>query len=53
VIQRLTAGIPVKKLGSPDDIARAVSFLVSPQNQYINGVDLIVDGGYSAGGFQG
>jgi len=53
MIQKLISGIPVKKLGSSDDVARAVSFLASPQNQYINGVDLIVDGGYSVGGFQG
>jgi 3-oxoacyl-[acyl-carrier protein] reductase len=52
-IQRLTAGIPLKKLGSPDDIARAVSFLVSPKNKYITGIDLVVDGGYTVGGFQG
>lgn len=53
MIQKLISGIPVKKLGSSDDVARAVSFLASPQNQYINGIDLVVDGGYSVGGFQG
>ena len=53
VIQKLISGIPVKKLGLPDDVARAVSFLASPQNHYVNGLDLIVDGGYSVGGFQG
>lgn len=53
MIQRLISGIPLKKLGSPDDIARAVSFLASPENYYINGLDLVVDGGYSVGGFQG
>ncbi len=53
VIQKIISGIPVKKLGSPDDIARAVSFLASPQNHYVNGLDLVVDGGYSVGGFQG
>lgn len=53
MIQKLISGIPLKKLGSPDDIARAVSFLASPQNHYVNGLDLVVDGGYSVGGFQG
>ena len=53
VIQKLISGIPVKRLGSPDDVARAVSFLASPQNHYVNGLDLVVDGGYSVGGFQG
>jgi len=52
MIQKLVAGIPVKKLGLPEDVARAVSFLASPQNCYVNGHDLVVDGGYSVGGFQ-
>jgi 3-oxoacyl-[acyl-carrier protein] reductase len=51
-IMRLISGIPSGRLGSPNDVARAVSFLASPQNSYINGIDLVVDGGYSAGGFQ-
>jgi 3-oxoacyl-[acyl-carrier protein] reductase len=53
VIEKLISGIPVGRLGSPDDVAQAVSFLASPQNQYVNGLDLVVDGGYSVGGFQG
>jgi 3-oxoacyl-[acyl-carrier protein] reductase len=53
IIQKLTSGIPLKRLGVPEDVARAVSFLASPQNYYVNGVDLVVDGGYSVGGFQG
>lgn len=53
VIQKLISGIPVKRLGTSDDIARAVSFLASPQNHYVNGLNLVVDGGYSIGGFQG
>jgi len=53
VIEKLISGIPVGRLGSSDDVAQAVSFLASPQNQYVNGLDLVVDGGYSVGGFQG
>lgn len=52
-VQKLISGIPIRKLGSPDDVARAVAFLASPQNNYVNGHDLVVDGGYSVGGFQG
>lgn len=51
-IQRLVAGIPASRLGSTNDVARAVSFLVSPENSYVNGLDLVVDGGFSIGGFQ-
>ncbi len=38
---------PVRRTGSPDDIAHAVSFLCSPQASFINGVLLPVDGGMS------
>jgi 3-oxoacyl-[acyl-carrier protein] reductase len=52
-VQKLISGIPIRRLGSPDNVARAVAFLASPQNNYVNGHDLVVDGGYSVGGFQG
>ena len=38
---------PVRRTGSPDDIAHAVAFLCSPQAAFINGVLLPVDGGMS------
>jgi NAD(P)-dependent dehydrogenase (short-subunit alcohol dehydrogenase family) len=34
--------------GKPEDVARAVAFLLAPQNRWITGVDLVVDGGYTA-----
>ena len=37
------------RIGQPEDIARAVSFLASPENTYITGQILIVDGGRSLG----
>jgi NAD(P)-dependent dehydrogenase (short-subunit alcohol dehydrogenase family) len=36
---------PIKRLGTPDEMARAALFLVSPQSSYITGVALPVDGG--------
>lgn len=51
-IERLISGIPVGRMGTPEDIAEVASFLCSPANQYINGQDIVVDGGYSIGGFQ-
>ena len=37
--------IPLKKMGSPKDIANAVAFLASDRASYITGHTLVVDGG--------
>jgi len=41
---------PTGKAGRPEDVAQAVSFLVSPQTGFITGQVLFVDGGKSLGG---
>jgi len=33
------------RVGRPDDIARACLFLASPENDFINGANLVIDGG--------
>lgn len=38
-------GIPLGRLGEPEDVAAACLFLVSDRAEYITGVDLPVDGG--------
>ncbi|MBR6267889.1 MAG: SDR family oxidoreductase, partial [Selenomonadaceae bacterium] len=38
-------GIPMKKMGSPENIADAVAFLVSDNASYITGQVINVDGG--------
>jgi NAD(P)-dependent dehydrogenase (short-subunit alcohol dehydrogenase family) len=32
-------------MGSPDEVAKAVSFLASDDNSFITGIELFVDGG--------
>ena len=39
--------IPLKRLANPKEIAEIVYFLSSPQNSYITGQTIIVDGGYT------
>ena len=39
------AGIPMGRLGEPQDIAGAVSFLIGPEAAYITGSEILVDGG--------
>lgn len=41
------AGIPLKKIGEPEDIANAVLFLASDEASYITGQILVVDGGWT------
>ncbi len=38
--------VPLKRAGTPEDIAAAVAFLCSPNADYITGQTLNVDGGY-------
>ena len=44
-VKALASQIPVARLGSPDDIAEAVSFLASERAAYITGETLNVNGG--------
>jgi 3-oxoacyl-[acyl-carrier protein] reductase len=45
--------IPMRRLGQPDDIARVVAFLASPDAAYVTGQILTVDGGLSLGAAAG
>jgi NAD(P)-dependent dehydrogenase (short-subunit alcohol dehydrogenase family) len=46
--RKLLASIPLGRIGSPDEIARAVLFLSSDYASYITGTSLAVDGGLLA-----
>ncbi|MNY70986.1 7-alpha-hydroxysteroid dehydrogenase [compost metagenome] len=45
--RQLANGIPVKRLGRSDDVARAVMFFADPANSFVTGQTLFVCGGAS------
>lgn len=53
MIGRLEAAIPLRRMGTPAEIAEVVYFLGSSLNSYVNGQDIVVDGGLSIDGGRG
>ena len=46
-VKEETKNIPLKRFAEPEEIAKAVLFLASPDADYITGQNLVVDGGRS------
>jgi NAD(P)-dependent dehydrogenase (short-subunit alcohol dehydrogenase family) len=42
------AGIPLKRMGKPEEIAAMVVFLASEESSYVTGATFYVDGGWLA-----
>ena len=47
VVQARSRAVPLRRLGTPDDIANVVAFLAGDQAAYVNGQVMYVDGGLS------
>ena len=45
LINNLLDLIPAKRLANPDDVAEAILFLSKKNSKYINGQNIIIDGG--------
>lgn len=47
-VNRYSAKVPLRRLGSPEDIVSGVHFLLSAESSYITGHNLVIDGGWTA-----
>jgi NAD(P)-dependent dehydrogenase (short-subunit alcohol dehydrogenase family) len=47
-MRAMTTGSAVKRMGTPDDIAATVDFLLGPAATFITGTDILIDGGVTA-----
>ena len=49
IYERDVAMHPQKRMGTGDEVADVVAFLASSRSSWINGANIVVDGGYTKG----
>ena len=47
-IKRYSKNIPSKRMGKAEEISNLIIFLLSEDNNYVNGENIVIDGGYSS-----
>ena len=46
--ERLARGIPLKRIGEPNDVAYCVLYLASDEAKFVTGAEFKIDGGMTA-----
>ena len=46
-IERLVADVPIGRLGRPEEVAALVAWLAGPENTYVSGQNISIDGGFT------
>ncbi len=48
LIDKLIRGIPMRRIGTPQEVASAIAYLASDDSTYVTGSEMVVDGGTTA-----
>lgn len=43
--ERIAEGLPLRRLGRPEEVARAIYYLCTPESSYVTGVEIEINGG--------
>ncbi len=46
--QKYIDAVPMKRFGTPEEVANAILFLASDESSYVTGSELVIDGGFTA-----
>ena len=48
LIDKLIRGIPLRRIGTPEEVAHAIAYLASDESVYVTGSELVIDGGVTS-----